>query len=285
MPVEKVRPFFVVRKLMRNLGFVAMVFALVGVTVIGQDRPGDDFGRADWCTGWSGPARRETPHCEVRVETLRAGGALAVDAGTNGAISVRGWDREDVHVRVRVTGGARTEAEARDIVSRVRIITASDRIHAEGPPNERDAAWSADFEIQVPHRTQLMLKAHNGALELSDFSGTAELLTNKGGVQIADAGGDIRARTEKGGITISLSGPRWDGRGLDVQTTNGGIRLDVPRDYSAELETATVDGDFRIDFPATVHGHLGRSIRATLGSGGALIRAVTTKGGVVVRRR
>ena len=54
----------------------------------------------------------------------------------------------------------------------------------------------------------------------------------------------------------------------------------MPEDYSARLETSTVNGRVNIDFPVLVQGKIGRDISTTLGSGGALVRAATTNGGV-----
>jgi len=56
----------------------------------------------------------------------------------------------------------------------------------------------------------------------------------------------------------------------------------VPENYSARLETSTVNGGTNIDFPVLVKGKIGREISTTLGSGGALVRAETTNGGVRV---
>ena len=55
--------------------------------------------------------------CEVREETLRDTRTIDVDARQNGGVSVRGWDRSDVHVRARVVVWADSEAEARSIAS------------------------------------------------------------------------------------------------------------------------------------------------------------------------
>jgi DUF4097 and DUF4098 domain-containing protein YvlB len=84
---------------------------------------------------------------------------------------------------------------------------------------------------------------------------------------------------------VSLSGDHWDGAGLDVETRNGGVRLDVPEHYSATLETGTVNGRVNFDFPITVSGRINRHFTTTLGAGGAKIRAMTTNGGVSVRTR
>jgi hypothetical protein len=48
------------------------------------------------------------------------------------------------------------------------------------------------------------------------------------------------------------SGDPWDGAGLDVETHNGGVRIAMPEQSSAVLETATTNGHLKIDFPITV---------------------------------
>ena len=55
--------------------------------------------------------------------------------------------------------------------------------------------------------------------------------------------------TQNGGVNVRLDGSRWEGEGLDVVTTNGGVSLAIPAGYSAELETGTVNGGIRTDVP------------------------------------
>ena len=94
----------------------------------------------------------------------------------------------------------------------------------------------------------------------------------------------MRGRTTNGGVSAELTGRTWEGDGLDLETTNGGVRLRIPEDYSARLETATVNGAIDIDFPVTVQGRIGRDFSTTLGRGGPLLRAETTNGQVRVSR-
>jgi DUF4097 and DUF4098 domain-containing protein YvlB len=129
------------------------------------------------------------------------------------------------------------------------------------------------------------MNARNGGLSLASFAGSADMRTVSGGVSVSDASGDIRGRTQNGGVTANLTGQRWTGRGLDLETSNGGVTLNLPANYSADLETGTVNGGVRIDFPLTVQGQVGRQIRTRLGSGGPLVRATTTNGGVNIRTR
>src|SRR5215471_10533157 len=58
-------------------------------------------------------------HCEVREDTIGGANPLDIDAGRNGGIRVRGWDRGDVLVRSKIQASAATDADARRLVSAV----------------------------------------------------------------------------------------------------------------------------------------------------------------------
>jgi DUF4097 and DUF4098 domain-containing protein YvlB len=138
--------------------------------------------------------------------------------------------------------------------------------------------------VRVPHGTDLDIETFNGGIGVTDVNGRIRFQALNGGVHLAGIGGDVQGRTTNGGLRIELDGRSWDGEGLDVQTTNGGVTLQVPENYSARLETGTVNGGIQLDFPVTVQGRIGRRLTTTLGEGGPTIRAVTTNGGVKVVR-
>jgi DUF4097 and DUF4098 domain-containing protein YvlB len=94
----------------------------------------------------------------------------------------------------------------------------------------------------------------------------------------------VHCSTTNGGLVLQISGDRWYGEELDVKTTNGGIVISVPSNYSAHLETGTVNGNLKIGFPVTVQGDITRELAVNLGSGGPTIRAKTTNGGVIINR-
>jgi hypothetical protein len=262
----------------------ALTAAVLGVAVSAQTRRGSN--RSTSCNDFGNSDRRS--HCEVREETIPGGGVnpLDVDAGKNGGIRVRGWDRADVHVRATVSAWADTDAEARQIVSGVRIVTGGGTIHPEGPDTTgRDSSWAVSFELDVPRTAMLTLNAHNGGISIDDFQGAAKFHAVNGGVTLRNVSGDIRGETVNGGLTIDLTGDHWNGAGLDVETRNGGIRMTLPEQYSASLETETTNGRINIDFPVTVQGRVTRSLTTTLGAGGAKLRAVTTNGGVTIRKQ
>jgi hypothetical protein len=257
-----------------------LALAVAAVTTTAQSRSRDEAGCRDRWTS----DRDRFAHCETREETFAGSGLLDVDGSRNGGIRVRGWNRNEVRVISRITAYSTTEARARSLADDIRIETGV-RIRATGPVSSRNEHWSVSYEIDVPRDGRLALTTNNGGISIEDFRGVARFTARNGGVTLTDVNGDIRGATTNGGLNIRLSGDRWEGPGLDVDTRNGGVRLTVPDGYSAELETGTVNGRVRVDFPITIRGAIGREIRTTLGSGGALVRAMTKNGGINIERR
>ncbi len=229
---------------------------------------------------------RRASHCEMRESTIGGANPIEVDARRNGGIHVRGWDRGDVQVRARIQTSAATDAEARRIASAVRIDTAGSRVRADGPETSRDEQWSVSFEVNVPRAAMLTLHANNGGIAIDDFHGSAKFHTTNGGITLNNVGGDLRGETTNGGVTVDAAdGTHWDGAGLDVETHNGGIRITLPKGFSAALEAGTVHGGISTDFPVTVSGRLRNHLETTLGSGGPKLRAMTTNGGITIHQR
>src|SRR3989475_3173253 len=85
-------------------------------------------------------------HCEIKEQTLPAGGIITVDGKQNGGISIKGWERNEVLVRSRIQTQAPTQAEADQLAREVRIETAGLRIHAPGPQNRRATQWSRSYQ-------------------------------------------------------------------------------------------------------------------------------------------
>ncbi|MGH9346769.1 MAG: DUF4097 family beta strand repeat-containing protein [Vicinamibacterales bacterium] len=262
----------------RTFGCSAVLLALAVAAASAQPR---SLQALD-CDDSSG---RRASHCEMREETLAGGNPLDIDASPNGGIRVRGWDRPDVLLRARVVGYARTDEEARQVASQVRVETGGGQVRALGPQRRDDGRWTVSFELSVPQSSQLTLRTVNGGISIRDLRGTVQFKATNGGVRLENVGGELRGETSNGGLHIDLSGDRWDGSGLDVETHNGGVNLTLPATYSAELEAGTTNGRLRVDFPITVQGRIGKQINTMLGAGGPKIRAMTYNGGVNIRRR
>jgi hypothetical protein len=250
-------------------------FAAAGLSAQQPVRVEEDAD-CDW------PGRETERYCEVREYVLDARARLTVDAGGNGGIQVSGWDRDEIRLEARIQA-TRRDGDPRELAREIEVRT-GDVIEPVGPRARRGEGWSVSFELRVPRATDLRLEATNGGIGLEQLAGEVEARTTNGGISLVGGEGHVRGETTNGGLHVELVGASWRGGGVDLRTTNGGVRITVPEGYSADLETGTVNGGMEIDIPIMVQGRIDRTLRSQLGSGGALIRARTTNGGVVIGR-
>lgn len=260
---------------------IAALLAVTGISGLAQGSKGGSLACRD--NNWYGD--RLVGNCEIREQTLApSGGTIAIDGKQNGGVSVKGWDQHQVLVRARVQTGAPTHDEAVALGRQIRIETSGAKIFASGPESRKNYHWDVSYEVFVPRRADLSLETHNGGISIADVNGRIDFTALNGGVVLKRVGGEVRGSTTNGGLVIELTGDRWDGQSLDVSTTNGGVIMSIPENYSANLQTGTVNGSVNVDFPVTVQGRISKQVALNLGSGGALVKAMTTNGGVRLKR-
>lgn len=261
------------------------VFGLSSLIVFGQDRAENKSKNKDFCSSYNYSSNDKVSFKETREVNLPAGSLVNVDGKRNGGISVKGENRADILVRACVQTVGATEEEARAAAKNIRIETGS-QIRAESADDESNSAIS--YEIRVPRSTNLKLSAHNGGISISSVEGSVVFETTNGGISLSDVAGDVRGKTRNGGVSVNLSGDRWRGGGLDVETTNGGVNLSMPENYRARVETGTVNGGFRSGIAGLSvgeddnRGNRRKRVSADLNGGGAPVRVMTTNGGVTI---
>lgn len=276
--------------LMIKLALAVALTTVSATMLMAQDGPAKAKQR-EFCGSNSYTFGKRSSASELRELNLPAAGPLNVDGGRNGGIKVRGENRSDVAVRACVQVSAASEDAARSLLSSVKLSSAGSTLSSDGPDG---VSYSVSYDIRVPSATDLSLTAHNGGIAISGVEGRIEFTTTNGGVALSDVAGEVKGRTTNGGVNVALGGSTWSGRGLDVQTTNGGVRLSMPETYSANIETGTVNGGFKSDIAAVkvsqedVKGAdwstRARRINTVMNGGGPTIRVITTNGGIYIGR-
>lgn len=224
-------------------------------------------------------------HCEIHEQSYPSIGRLNVEAGRNGAVSVKGALRGDVLVRARVETQADGEASAAILASQVSIDGSGGQVHANGPQTGDNSSWSVSYEIFVPQTTDLTVKTHNGAIALSDVRGNLRFDVNNGAVRLKRVAGDVSGTTVNGAIQAELAGGTWEGRQLEIGTHNGAVTVTMPSSYSAHIQAETGNGRIQSDLPMTLSGNLRpKNLDFNLGSGGPLIHITTGNGAITLKR-
>jgi DUF4097 and DUF4098 domain-containing protein YvlB len=264
----------------------ALILMLSALPLLAQSRGAQSRDTQRWldnCRDDRGRDDRER-YCDVREQTLPARSSLRVDGRENGGIEVIGSDRNDIRIISKIQTQAGSESDAKAMADQIRIEV-GDEIRADGPSTRWRSSWSVSYEIHVPRKMSLDLRATNGGISIENVDGRLEYETTNGGITLVGVAGNVRGETSNGGVDVQLTGDRWSGEGLDVRSTNGGVDVTIPANYSARLETGTTNGGMDIGFPVTVQGRLNRHLTTQLGDGGPLVRVTTTNGGVTLRRR
>ena len=281
-----------------RLWCLALLFVIIGLfsssACLAQDKTEAKVKTDQFCQNWNDGDRSQFN--EIREFTVASSGTLTVDGGMNGGVSVIGEDRPDVFIRACVQAHAKTDEESKALARGISIQTGP-VIRAEGPSDAQkgwgeNKGWGVSYRISVPRNSNLKLTAHNGGIKITGVNGTMEFETLNGGIKLNDVAGNVKGRTVNGGLHVELSGKSWNGAGLDVTTTNGGVKLTMPENYAAHVETGTVNGGFKSDIaglaPPPVdenqrrYGHRAVRINTAINGGGAPIKLITTNGGVKI---
>lgn len=209
-------------------------------------------------------------------------GVWRIDAGESGSVTLSDWEQDEVLICAEVAAWSPDRQRAEKLLRSIHVETDGERLRATGPAQSKSARWAVSYRIFAPRNADLDVVARNGGVSVEGIRGRMTLRTQNGPLRIIGAGGDVEGRTANGPLVVTLTGSRWDGRGLDVETTNGPVQLSIPRKYSAELTTGTQNGPVAGAYVGASRRGRSRHVTTVLGSGGAPIRVVTTNGPVVV---
>lgn len=140
-----------------------------------------------------------------------------------------------------------------------------------------------DFVVRVPAGVRFQGQTVNGGVEATSLGADVEASTVNGSVRVSTTG-YAQASTVNGEIVVSMGRADWT-QGLEFETVNGSITLNLPATTNTELRAETLNGDITTDFPMTVQGRFSkRYINGTIGSGGRELSLKTVNGSIQVRR-
>ena len=256
--------------MMRGAWAALLPLVLVAAPLVAQD----DRESREW--RWNG--------------TLAEGRSVVVH-NVNGNVNVRSGsgDRVEVTAEKRWRRGNPEDVriEARQLPNGNVVVCAmwreADRctesgIERGGREWNRNNDVSVYFEVTVPAYANVEANSVNGGDEVSELRGRVEARTVNGGITASSSGGPVRAKTVNGSIRAR---GQLASSGLEYETTNGSIEIELPGDANADLSLRTTNGRVTSDFPITFTGEINpRRIEAKLGTGGPELRARTINGGI-----
>ena len=232
---------------------------------------------------------------------------LTITAGHNGGVQVTTWDKGEFALKLCKQVSANDESQGRRLLAETKLEISGGQVTVRTPEHEGDFSLGTLLLIKAPKDATLDLSVYNGGVSLNHFAGTATaharnggisiknssgkltVEAQNGGVSIKDCGGDINADVQNGGISLALP-ERWEGKGLEAHTHNGGLVVEVPKNLQAGLEivgsshSSIICKDDVCGGAQRTWDDDGRKI-VRIGGSETQIRATTVNGGVVVKER
>jgi hypothetical protein len=249
-----------------------------------------------------------------RVFAFERGGSVSIDS-QNGRIVVEAWDRPEVRVQITREARAKSDAQARQLLRALAadVSVEPDRIEIVSVyPKKREvvdlwdligqgvAMMNIHYYVQIPKETALELKTSNGGLRVRGSVGSVRAVTSNGGVDVfgvrgpldvRTSNGEIRlagidgiasAMTTNGSVTAEITALPARGR-LALVTTNGNVRVTLPKQIYADLEAVTTNGRVRVDYALDAgRAVTTKSVQGRIGGGGVRMKIQTTNGNIDV---
>jgi DUF4097 and DUF4098 domain-containing protein YvlB len=229
------------------------------------------------CIGPGGFPGGNAYHETVDVSrALSPSGEVTIE-NTNGSIRVATWS--EPKVRIEATKGAPTRDALRDIEvlvdgegDRVAIRTRQPKRHLFGPSGQ------VEYRVTVPHGARVSIKNVNGGVEVAGVEGGLRATTVNGTVDASRIAGAVEAATVNGTVEVAMARVDPTSRNR-LNTTNGSVRLTLPRDTSADVEAGTVNGSAHCDFDLAAGASVSRrKLDGRIGQGGARFVLHTVNG-------
>jgi hypothetical protein len=212
---------------------------------------------------------------------LAADGELELE-NVNGSVRLVAWD--EAKVRIEATKRAATERALEEL--KVEIDGEGERVtvRTRHPrPRWLGNSGSVEYRVSVPRGARVRIGTVNGRVDVDGVGGAVRASTVNGSVNLESVGGPIEASAVNGAVEVEVArlGPSAGG---EISSTNGSVRLTLPRDASADIEAHTVNGSVSCDFDLSGEHKSRRKIEGRIGAGGARFEIGTVNGSARVER-
>lgn len=209
---------------------------------------------------------------------------LNIEGSKDGGVRVKGWDKNEITIKVCIQTRGKTDEEAREISSAVNITTDGGTIKAVSPYSaSENVIYNVNYDIKIPKNLDLNITTINGGITISEIESVIDFNVSNGGAILNRLAGDVRGKINNGNVTVKLVGKEWTGNGVNIQVTRGDIVILIPKDYSARIETGTRRGNLISSIGGTKQSVKNDNLILDVGSGGTLLNILTGRGNVWIQ--
>jgi len=238
---------------------------------------------------------------------LNYGATVTLIGAPRGAVTIEGWNRNEVEVSADIELQAETEADLDQLtkvnsfvfdedLNHISILTVGthDREFMKKsfknfPKKLLNLPWKIDFRVRVPANTDLEISAGHGPVTLSGVEGALRISATESETALTLSGGTVSATITAGKVNLAIPVRSWRGSGADIRVAAGVLNVELPPGFSGDIDADvlrtgkivnTYDGLAAREKP----GITDQTVRARAGVGGAFFKFTVGDGTVNIKR-
>ncbi len=217
-----------------------------------------------------------------RTYPLAAGGRFDI-THSNGPVEIVVGAPGRLQVAGAMTATSMTDDRARELLKATRIeeTVAADRVALVTRPARQGGSVEVGFKITVPPDAHVETTLNNGKLTATALAGHVKAMVVNGEIELNGLRGTVDAASVNGPIAVKMA--EVTGR-VRVESTNGRITIEVPKDARATLNARSVNGAITVSGLNTTEasGRRIRNLESQLNGGGPELDVRVTNGRITI---
>jgi hypothetical protein len=245
----------------------------------------------------------------VRHEQTRLGfgGTFTVMGAPQGAITIEGWQRNEVEVVAEIELHAETEEDLKRLaalntfvfdedMNHVRLLTSSThdkvfmkQVAKDFPKRLLGLPWKIDYRIRVPFATDLEIDAGRGNISVAGVEGAIRIAAAESETRLVLTGGNVNVTLAIGKVEVSIPVRSWRGVGADIRLAAGNIAVQFTSGFNGDIDaeilrTGAIEDTYGALASRERPGITPRLVKARAGAGGAFYKFTVGDGKVYLKK-
>ncbi len=217
-----------------------------------------------------------------RTYPLAAGGTVEV-INADGPIEVFAGPAGTVGVAALLAARAMTDERAKEILDGTKIDESATPRHVKLTTvlARRTRGLEVTYKVTVPPDARIEVTGNNGTLKVDGLRGHVKAMVANGGVELTGLRGSVDAASVNGFVSVKMAEVTARVR---LESTNGRITLEIPKDTKATLTARSVNGGITVTGLAAqeASGRRIRNLESVLNGGGPEIDVRVTNGRITI---
>ena len=232
------------------------------------------------------------------VRRFAYGGTVTLVGAPRGAVTLEGWNRNEVEVVADIELKAETDADLDQLArvntfvfdedtNHISILTTGTHDRAfmkraakslpNFPKKLLNLPWKIDYRIKVPAVTDVEINAGHGPVSVAAVEGALRLSATESETLLMLGGGVVSATVTAGNVRFVVPVRSWRGGGADIRIAAGVLTVELPAGFNGDIDADILRSGKIIDTFGGLQvrekpGITERVVRARAGAGGAFFK-------------